>query len=204
MNLPNKLTMTRLVLAFVFVALVSYQHAGAYIVAYAVFTAAALTDLYDGRIARARGLITNFGKLLDPVADKVLLLSAFIMMMQMPALRVPGWAVVVILSREFLVTAARMLAASEGVIIAADQYGKLKTVYQMVYVFVFLFIAIVIELVRGVATVDAWLPGGFHAWVNGIQWVSLGCISFVTVYTVYSGVQFARANWRSLGLGNAL
>ena len=204
MNLPNTLTVARLGLAFVFVGLVSFQNAAAYIVAYAVFTAAALTDYYDGRIARARGLITNFGKLLDPVADKVLLVSAFIMMMQMTALWVPGWTVVVILTREFLVTGARALAASEGAVIAASHSGKMKTVFQMVYVFVFLFVAIAFELVRGNAAVDAFLPGGLERWMDVASWASMVGIVGVAGLTIYSGVRFARDNWKILGLGDGV
>ena len=142
MNLPNQLTIARCFMAVVFVGLMSFQNFFSYTLAYVVFIVAAITDYYDGKIARERGLVTNFGKLLDPVADKVLLTSAFIMMMKMPELRVPGWAIVVILAREFLVTGARSLAAAEGEVIAASATGKTKTVLQLVYVFTILFFAL--------------------------------------------------------------
>jgi CDP-diacylglycerol--glycerol-3-phosphate 3-phosphatidyltransferase len=120
MNLPNKLTIARCIMTVFFVGLMSFENFYCYFAAYLVFTVAAITDYYDGKIARERGLVTNFGKLLDPVADKVLLTSAFIMLMKVPELKVPGWAVVVILAREFLVTGARALAAADGEVIAAN------------------------------------------------------------------------------------
>ncbi|MEK7795706.1 MAG: CDP-diacylglycerol--glycerol-3-phosphate 3-phosphatidyltransferase, partial [Candidatus Hydrogenedentota bacterium] len=132
MNLPNRLTIARLVLVPVFVVLMSIDHVATYALAYITFTAASLTDYYDGKIARRRGMITAFGKLIDPLADKVLMTAAFVMAMKVPGLNVPGWTIVAILAREFLVTGARSLAASDGTVIAASSWGKAKTVIQMV------------------------------------------------------------------------
>lgn len=189
----------------IFVALLSFHHWLSFSLGYLVFTAAAITDYYDGKIARERNLITNFGKLLDPVADKVLLAAGFVMLMTIPsaaapgehALHVPGWTVVAILAREFVVTGVRSLSASEGVVIAANNYGKAKAVLQMVYVFVFFFFVIVER------AVVAWAPdwaGGYHRVLYG---VSYWAIVAVAVYTVYSGAQFLRANWRQLHLGSS-
>ncbi len=204
MNLPNKLTLARCIMALIFVGILSFRNVFGYCAAYVLFVAAALTDYYDGKIARERNLITNFGKLFDPVADKVLMTAALIMLMTITDLRIPGWTIVAIFSREFLVTGARTLAAAEGMVIAADRWGKAKTVIQMVYVLTFLFLAILLELVDTYAGLGALLPGGVEIYRQGIGWASRGAIVLVALFTVYSGAQFARANWRSLGLDGAL
>ena len=176
----------------VFVLLLSFPHVATFALAYVVFTAATITDYYDGKIARARNQVTNFGKLLDPVADKILLAAAFIMLMTMQSLWIPGWTVVAILGREFLVTGARSLAASEGEVIGANVWGKTKAVVQMVYIFVFLFFAIV-DLVLEVhfpSATAAFLP----AYRAVLQYSSLGAIVLVAALTLYSGVQFVLIN----------
>ncbi|MEG1874791.1 MAG: CDP-diacylglycerol--glycerol-3-phosphate 3-phosphatidyltransferase [Angelakisella sp.] len=138
MNLPNKLTVLRMLLipVFLFCMLVPFQHH--FLVALLVFAGASLTDLFDGKIARARGLVTNFGKFMDPLADKLLVMSALVCLAQLPSdlspLNLPVVVLVLILSREFAVTALRTLAADNGVVIAADKWGKLKTVSQMSWI----------------------------------------------------------------------
>lgn len=97
-----------------------------------VFVIASLTDLLDGKIARSRGLVTTFGKLMDPLADKILVMSAMICFVALDL--TPAWVVIVILTREFLVTSLRLIAAGEGLVIAADKWGKVKTVVQMVWI----------------------------------------------------------------------
>jgi len=200
MNLPNKLTVARCIMAVVFVGLMAFENLACYAVAYVVFAAAAITDHYDGRIARERNLITNFGKLLDPVADKVLMLSAFLVMLPMEGLRIPPWAIMVILAREFVITGARSLAAAEGVVIPANKWGKRKTVFQMIYVFTFLFFAIVLLFLNTFERVAAYVPGGVDAFTAYIGWASFLSIIGVAAYTVYSGIQFARVNWQLLRL----
>ena len=191
MNLPNQLTMARCVLAVFFVVFMSFDHTASYLTAYVLFAAAAITDYYDGKIARERNLISNFGKLMDPVADKVLMVAAFVMMMRMHELHLPGWTVVAILGREFLITGARSLAAAEGLILPANAYGKAKTVFQMVFVFVFLALAILNRLFFGSEHVE-WL-----------HYCSMWGIIAVSVYTVWSGAQFGWANWKALKLHDA-
>ena len=203
MNLPNQLTLARVMMVPLFVLLLSFHHWVCYTLGYVVFAAAAITDYWDGKIARSRNLVTNFGKLLDPVADKVLLTAGFLMLMVLPSpqdksvlsLDIPGWTVVAILAREFLVTGVRSLAASEGVVIAANKFGKAKAAIQMVYVFVFLFLAIAEQFVVW------WLPQQASYYRAGLIWSSYFAIVAVAVYTVYSGVQFMRINWRELHLG---
>lgn len=169
-----------------------------------LFIAAALTDYYDGKIARERNLITNFGKLFDPVADKVLMAAALIMLMTLPDLRIPGWTIVAIFAREFLVTGARTLAAAEGMVIAADRWGKAKTVMQMIYVLTFLFFAILLEMLDTYTGLGKLVPGGTELYRHAVGLASRGAIVLVALYTVYSGVQFARTNWKNLGLDGVL
>lgn len=200
MNLPNQLTVARCLLALVFVGLLSFNSLICFVIAYGVFTVAALTDYYDGKIARQRGMITNFGKLLDPVADKVLIVSAFVMLMTIPELRIPGWTIVAILSREFLVTGARSLAASDGAVIAASGWGKVKTVVQMVYVFTFFFLVIALRFAGSQTWLAEALPGGYPLYESIIGYASTTAIILVSLYTVFSGIQFARDNWKALRL----
>lgn len=196
MNLPNRLTVFRLILVPVFVALISFDWLGCYVLAFLVFTVATITDYYDGKIARERNLVTNFGKLWDPVADKVLITAAFIMLMTMPELDIPGWTVIAVIGREFLVTGARSQAAADGLVIAANRYGKMKTILQMTYVFTFFALAI-LQRVAEQLTGTTYFPEVLHA-------ASLWAIVAVAAYTVYSGVQFARANWATLRLGRSI
>jgi CDP-diacylglycerol---glycerol-3-phosphate 3-phosphatidyltransferase len=196
MNLPNKLTVARLIMVPIFVILMSIDHLATYIIAYIIFTAASITDYFDGKIARERNLVTNFGKLMDPLADKVLMAAAFVMVMEVPLLNVPGWSIVAILAREFLVTGARSLGSAEGTVIAANKWGKLKTVLQMVYVFVFLFFTIISKACY------TWLPEHAEQIANIISIASLYGIIAVSLFTVYTGIQFAQTNWVILNLSS--
>lgn len=202
MNLPNKLTVARCILTAFFVGLLSFEHVVCYALGYIVFVVAAITDYYDGKIARERNLITNFGKLFDPVADKVLVVAGFVMLLGIPAMAVPPWAVVLILAREFLVTGARSLGASQGLIISANQWGKIKTTLQMIYVCTFLFFAVVLQGITQYPNLVEGLPGGVETYIFAIGVTSKWAIILVAFYTVYSGVQFARVNWKTLGLDN--
>ncbi|MCX5771603.1 MAG: CDP-diacylglycerol--glycerol-3-phosphate 3-phosphatidyltransferase [Candidatus Hydrogenedentes bacterium] len=204
MNLPNKLTVARFFMALTFVGLMAFQCIGTYLAAYVVFILAAITDHYDGKIARERNLITNFGKLLDPVADKVLMAGAFISLMTVPALWVPAWAVVVIITREFLITGVRSLAASGGNVIAANIWGKAKTVFQMVYVFTFLALAIIAQIIRDYLIHVPWIPQILKYYSYALSIASFAAIVIVAAVTVYSGIQFLRVNWHVLNLGKEI
>lgn len=127
MNLPNKLTMGRIfaIPVFIVVFLMDYRIAAA-----VIFVLAAVTDMLDGHIARKHNLVTNFGKLMDPLADKLLVMSALICMVEVGD--VAGWMVVVILGREFIITGMRQVAAAQGIVIAAGTTGKIKTITQMI------------------------------------------------------------------------
>jgi CDP-diacylglycerol--glycerol-3-phosphate 3-phosphatidyltransferase len=187
-------------MAVVFVVLLSFEYAATYLAGYIVFTFAAITDYYDGKIARERNLVTNFGKLLDPVADKVLMMAAFLMLLQIDVLLIPAWTIIAILARELLITGARSLAAAEGEVLAAIGTGKAKTVLQMVYVFVFLLVAIVLQALQEYPALAASVPGNPGAYVDALGLVSRLSIILVALYTLYSGVDFARANWHILRL----
>jgi CDP-diacylglycerol---glycerol-3-phosphate 3-phosphatidyltransferase len=131
MNLPNKITIFRVCMIPIFLIfmLVSSIPGGRYIAA-AIFIIAALSDLLDGYIARKHNLVTNFGKFMDPLADKLLVSSALICLVELELL--PAWIVIIIIAREFIISGFRLIASDNGVVIAAGWWGKLKTVVQMV------------------------------------------------------------------------
>ena len=130
MNIPNKLTIIRVIMVPLFVAAFLIDSISEW-AALILFVAAGLTDMLDGMIARKYNMVTDFGKLMDPLADKLLVMSALVAFI--PVAGVPVWVVVVILGREFMVTSLRLIAAGKGVVIAADKWGKVKTISQMVW-----------------------------------------------------------------------
>ncbi|MCL2544409.1 MAG: CDP-diacylglycerol--glycerol-3-phosphate 3-phosphatidyltransferase [Clostridia bacterium] len=130
MNLPNKLTLLRIALVPVYLVLQAMDARWTAWAALAVFALAALTDLLDGKLARARGQVTNFGKFMDPIADKLLVIPAAVLMVSQGGL-VPAWVCIVWVAREFVVSGLRMVAAERGVVIPAGQMGKVKAAAQM-------------------------------------------------------------------------
>lgn len=146
MNLPNKLTVFRVILILPFILLLLGSHEGwgwfqaifgeqgtaAEWIALAVFIVASLTDMLDGKIARKYHLVTNFGKFMDPLADKLLVCAAMIVLVEMG--RIPSWIVVIIISREFIISGFRLIASDKGVVIAASYWGKFKTTFQMIMI----------------------------------------------------------------------
>ena len=130
MNLPNRLTMLRVCMIPFFVVFARMNAFWAQCVAVGVYALACVTDALDGRIARSRNLITNFGKFMDPIADKLLVMSALIVLTAQG--RMPDWVCILMLAREFLVSGFRLVAVENGVVIAAGPLGKLKTVFQMI------------------------------------------------------------------------
>jgi CDP-diacylglycerol--glycerol-3-phosphate 3-phosphatidyltransferase len=136
MNLPNRITLFRLVLVFPFVAALSVESFLAKVIALIIFVVASATDYLDGYLARRLGQVTVFGQLLDPLVDKILTLAAFIFLAAEHAL--PAWAVIIIASREFLITGLRLAASSQGRILAADRLGKQKTTWQTITILFFL------------------------------------------------------------------
>lgn len=183
MNLPNKLTIARCAMTFVFMVVLLLDFPFHYGVALLLFIAASLTDYFDGKIAREQNLVTNLGKFLDPLADKVLTTAAFLgIMSELGSPAILCWAVMLILTREFMVTSVRLLAAKDGVVVAASFAGKLKTVMQMVAIIYMLTAMQVCSL--GITT-RGWnmtlLILGFL-----LIWVSV-------IATVVSGIQYVWA-----------
>ncbi len=133
MNLPNKLTMFRVILIpfFIVFLLVPITPVDKWI-ALGIFIVASLTDLLDGYIARKYNLVTNFGKFMDPLADKLLVCSALICLIELD--RIPSWMVIIIIAREFVISGFRLIASDNGVVIAASYWGKFKTTFQMIAV----------------------------------------------------------------------
>lgn len=179
MNLPNKLTLLRVALVPVFVALLLTGHA---LWALAVFAAASLTDLLDGKIARSRNLVTTFGKLMDPLADKVLVMAAMLCLVELG--RAPSYVVILILAREFLVTSLRLVAAGEGKIIAADRLGKVKTATQMAWIVAAL---LLLWLQGGAPAADGRILAAARALDAVLMWASV-------FFTLLSGSRYVYAN----------
>jgi len=188
MNLPNKLTLLRIILIpfMMFFYLASFIPFGiGKIVALVIFIVAALTDLLDGKIARKHNLVTNLGKFLDPIADKILTATALFMLIADGTIPAP-WGVIIvtiIIAREFMVSALRLIAASQGTVLAADIWGKAKTMVQMIAIPICLLIPFLVEL----GVVAGWLI----LTVKIIGWSSLGV---ATVLTVVSGANYLIKN----------
>ncbi|MBL9179368.1 MAG: CDP-diacylglycerol--glycerol-3-phosphate 3-phosphatidyltransferase [Verrucomicrobiaceae bacterium] len=188
MNLPNQLTVARLVLTAVFVACFYLPLPHHISVAALVFGVASATDYFDGRIARARGIVTNFGKLFDPLADKILIAAAFIVLVERGDL--PAWVVVVMLAREFFVTGIRLIAAGQGAILVAEKLGKHKMLWQIITVSWFL-----VKQASGEALFGFTRP--FYAATPG--WVADSIVYFTTLLTLVSGFSYF---WKNRQLFN--
>lgn len=177
MNLPNQLTVARLLICGMMVACMELQARWAGLVALAFFILASLTDWLDGEIARRRNLITDLGKLLDPLADKILVSAAYIGLVSNGL--APAWIVICIIAREFLITGLRTLAASKGIILAAERLGKHKTITQIAAVIGGMIILALQDL--GVA-----MPAGSVWFIHLYQ----GLLYAALVVTVWSGLAY--------------
>ncbi|MBP3926510.1 MAG: CDP-diacylglycerol--glycerol-3-phosphate 3-phosphatidyltransferase [Clostridium sp.] len=155
MNLPNKLTILRVIMIpfFVFFLLCQGGENRTFrMIAVVLFIIASLTDLLDGKIARKYNMVTNFGKFMDPLADKLLVCSALICLIELGQL--PAWMVIVIISREFIISGFRLVASDNGVVIAASYWGKFKTTFQMIAV---ILLILDIPALRLVTTLCVWV-----------------------------------------------
>ena len=184
MNLPNQLTIARLGLTVVFVVLAYSGTSWAFTAAVLVFGVASFTDYLDGRIARQRNLVTAFGQLMDPLADKVLMAAAFVVLMDDRCGTLPGWLVIAILAREFLVTGLRLVASAQGAVLAADRLGKQKTIWQIVTACYLLLMRASLE------PATAWVAPLFRAPLLDDRWAVplLLVVTFVT--TIGSGFAY--------------
>ena len=181
MNLPNKLTLARCVMTPIFLALMVIDFPHHYAAALLVFILASLTDWLDGKIARKNNLVTNLGKFLDPLADKALTTAAYIGLVQVISNRSMAWMLFLVLIREFAVTSVRLMAAKDGVVVAASLAGKLKTVLQMVSI---IFSLAYLEIKRFSFFVE--IPG----MKNTCSLVALILLWIGVVATVVSGIQY--------------
>ena len=188
MNLPNKLSVLRIVLIpfMMFFYLASFiPHGIGKIVALVIFIVAALTDLLDGKIARKYNLVTNLGKFLDPIADKILTAAALFMLMADGTIPAP-WGVIVvtiIIAREFMVSALRLIAASQGVVLAADIWGKTKTMVQMIAIPICMLVPFLSAVVSGMELLILI--------VSIVGWVAIGA---ATILTIVSGANYLIKN----------
>lgn len=167
MNLPNKLTVARVVAVPFFIIL---YMSGYDVAAFIIFVVASLTDMLDGQIARKHNLVTNFGKIMDPLADKILVYSAFCCMVENGL--VPAWMLIVILAREFIVAGMRTVAASEGIVIAAGTSGKIKTILQMIAVPLLLLVGVFdFGWLKIIAMIFLW-ASLIMTVISGVEYVS--------------------------------
>ena len=183
MNLPNRLTLARIAAVPVFLILLLWQFPFHYFATLVIFVAASLTDLFDGRIARSRGLITDFGKFLDPIADKMLTTAALLGFISLGIGFGTVWITVIVLIREFSVSSIRMIAAASGKVVAADKWGKIKTVMQMVGIIMALTFEEFISLFPSLLLVGTILRIAY----NIVLW-------FSAVLTVVSGINYLVKN----------
>jgi CDP-diacylglycerol--glycerol-3-phosphate 3-phosphatidyltransferase len=184
MNWANRLTLSRLALTVLFVGLLSSSWHYARTAALVIFLIAGLTDFIDGEIARRYGDITNFGKLMDPLVDKIMVAAAFISLVPLKA--VPAWAATTIVARDFLITGLRLMASAKGQILPAESLGKQKTSWQIVTIIFFLALLSIAELHHANGTPTWWL----RAWGEAgpvLIWITVAL-------TLYSGLGYA---WRN-------
>jgi len=181
MNLPNKLTLLRIILTPVFMAVLYWGFPGADYAALAIFIIASLTDMLDGKIARKYNLITDFGKFADPLADKILVTAAMLWFVE--AGRMPAWMLMIVITREFAVSGLRMIASDNGRVIAAGWSGKVKTAATMV--------CIVVMLLTGPELARLQDPANLTAVpVEPLLWIDVICTWIITLTTLYSGVEY--------------
>ncbi len=193
MNLPNKLTTSRMFMAFAFLAALLSGIPYGKTIAFFLFVIASLTDLFDGIIARKYNMITDFGKLTDPLADKILISAAFISFVQWPETRVRAWMAVIIVAREFAVTGLRLLAASKGVLIAGRTWGKNKMVSQVITASIILaFLSLKNDL----------FPTAMAGATGRVSSITLDVLMYFTVtLTVWTGVAFLLKHREIIGRG---
>ena len=185
MNIANRLTMLRIVLTFVFMGLLFAHGLLAKVLSLVVFISAALSDFFDGMIAHRRNMVTDFGRLMDPIADKILVLAAFAAFVQMQLIE--AWMFVIIVSREILITSLRLFALNKGKVLSAARAGKHKTVSQMAVIFVILAFIVLKEVML---TYFTWNPDWEKIFRQGIYVLMLVTVGL----TLYSGLAYLWEN----------
>jgi CDP-diacylglycerol--glycerol-3-phosphate 3-phosphatidyltransferase len=185
MNLANRLTMSRILLTFVFMFFLFCNGLWAKAISLIVFILAALSDYFDGMIAQRRNMVTDFGRLMDPIADKILVLAAFSAFVQLQL--IDAWMFVIIVSREILITSMRLFALNKGKVLSAARAGKHKTVLQMAVIFAILGFILVKEIILKYYT---WNPAWEKAFRQGIFFLMLVTVGL----TLYSGLSYLWQN----------
>ncbi|MBK1790008.1 CDP-diacylglycerol--glycerol-3-phosphate 3-phosphatidyltransferase [Persicirhabdus sediminis] len=183
MNLPNTITLLRLVLTAIFCLAASYPGKIGYAIALITFVIAAISDFFDGYLARKLNLVTSMGKLLDPLADKILVCAGFVFLTA--ANLCPAWITALILCREFLVTGIRQIAVEKGTVIAADKLGKWKTTFQLTYV-----ITLLVHLMLREYSEFNWFFGFFNWLSQPTNFLVPTSLWLAVIFTVYSGYSY--------------
>ena len=187
MNWANRLTVSRLGLTILFVLALNSQWPFAYTLALILFIIAGITDYVDGQIARRYQFVTNFGKLMDPLVDKIMIAAAFISLVALPTRNIPGavpaWAAIVIVGREFLITGLRLVASSQGQVLPSESLGKHKTSWQIVTVIFFLLLLATREL--------DYADNGSAWWVGAWTYGGAALVWITVALTLYSGLRYA-------------
>ena len=187
MNLPNKLTLLRVILIPFFLLFMYIDFPFHYAVALVIFAAASITDALDGKIARKRGLVTNFGKFLDPLADKVLVIAALTVFVDLNDVNMGAIPLIIITAREFMVSGLRLLAADSGVVVAAGIWGKLKTAFTMVAIVSILFwLSLCGDFSLSLS--DSLVKAVDNVVIPILIWIS-------TILTVVSGAVYLKGYW---------
>ena len=187
MNLPNKLTLLRVILIPFFLLFMYIDFPFHYAVALVIFAAASITDALDGKIARKRGLVTNFGKFLDPLADQVLVIAALTVFVDLNDVNMGAIPLIIITAREFMVSGLRLLAADSGVVVAAGIWGKLKTAFTMVAIVAILFwLSLCGDFSLSLS--DSLVKAVDNVVIPILIWIS-------TILTVVSGAVYLKGYW---------
>lgn len=185
MNIANKLTLLRIILTFVFMFFLFQPGLWAKAISLSIFIFAALSDFFDGRIAQRKNMVTDFGRLMDPIADKILVLAAFAVFVQMQLIE--AWMFVIIISREILITSLRLFALNKGKVLSASRAGKHKTLSQMLVILAILGFIVLKEAIKMYST---WNPTWEKLFRNGIYILML----FTVGLTLYSGLSYLWEN----------
>ncbi len=183
MNWANRLTLSRLALTILFVIALSSPWPYAHTIALVTFLVAGITDLFDGEIARRYQIVTNFGRLMDPLVDKIMIAAAFISLVPLRA--IPAWAATVVVGRDFLITGLRLMASAKGQVLSAERLGKHKTSWQIITVIFFLTLLAISEWSRASA-MSIWWQRAWNEAGTVLVWLTVAL-------TLYSGLGYA---WR--------
>lgn len=185
MNIANRLTVLRIILTFVFMFFLRLPGLWPKAASLLIFIFAALSDFFDGRLAKARNMVTDFGRLMDPIADKILVLAAFIAFVQMQLIK--DWMVLIIVSREILITSLRLFSLNKGKVLSAGRIGKHKTLSQMIVIFFILGFIVLKETMLAFFTWNPSWEKFFRQGIDVFMWLIVGL-------TLYSGISYLWEN----------